>query len=119
MNEILVLIIEDDVDVSTFFAEALKSAGFKVETILDGATAETRLQEIVPNIVILDLHLPLVGGIRLLKQIRSDARLVHTRVLVVTANDSLVNHVKNEADKVLIKPVSIRKLRSTVENLIK
>jgi len=117
MNDKLVLIIEDDIDISTFFSEALKSAGFAVDVVYDGAAAEKRLGEIVPDVVVLDLHLPLVGGIRLLKQIRSDSRLLQTRVLVATANDSLVNVVHKDADMVLIKPIGIRQLRAAVEKL--
>ena len=118
MNDKLVLIIEDDRDISLFFSTILKSAGFRVEIVFDGMAAEKRLGEIVPDVVVLDLHLPLVGGILLLRQIRADVRLSQTRVLVTTANDSLINVVKDDADTILIKPISIRQLLLAVEQLL-
>jgi DNA-binding response OmpR family regulator len=117
MNDKLVLIVEDDIDISTFFSKALQSTGFMVETVFDGAAAEKRLGEIVPDVVILDLHLPLIGGIRLLEQIRADVRLSQTRVLVATANADLIDVVRNDADKILLKPIGIGVLRLAVEQL--
>ncbi len=106
----LILIIEDDIDSGFIFSEALKSAGLAAEVITDGAAAEQRLLEVVPDVVLLDLHLPLVGGIKLLQQIRGDKRMSKTRVIVVTANDHLTDLVERDADDVLIKPVAIKQL---------
>lgn len=117
MTANFVLVIEDDPDSATFFSEVLKTAGFEVEIAGDGATAAQRLREIVPTVVVLDLHLPYVGGIRLLEQIRSDPRLAPTRVLVATANDSLIHTVESQADVVLLKPVGIVQLRQIVTQL--
>ena len=52
------LIIEDDEDMGTIFAAAMQQAGYETEVIADGRAALSRLQEIVPDMVVLDLHLP-------------------------------------------------------------
>lgn len=109
--ENLAFVIEDDEDLSNIFTEALKAAGFQVETILDGAIAQKRLKEANPEIIILDMHLPHVDGASLLKQIRSDERLKETRVMIATADALLGDYYRDEADSVLIKPVSFSQLR--------
>lgn len=114
----LILIIEDDIDSGFIFSEALRSSGLASEVVTDGAAAEQRLTEVVPDVVLLDLHLPLVGGIKLLQQIRGDDRLSHTRVIVVTANDHLTDLVESDADAVLIKPVAIKQLCRVVKQFL-
>ena len=74
MPKNIALIIEDNADLSEIFSRALQTAGFEVEAILDGKIAETRLKEIVPNVIVLDMHLPSVDGPTLLKQIHADER---------------------------------------------
>ena len=76
------LIIEDDIDLSTIFAEALKNATYDTEVIHDGNTALKRLATTTPDVVVLDLHLPGVDGTNILREIRADKRLSETRVLV-------------------------------------
>jgi len=119
MTDKLILVVEDDPDSALLFCEVLKMAGFEVEVVGNGAVAASRLEEIVPALVVLDLHLPLIGGIRILQQIRSDPRLATTRVLVATANDRLVNVVEHQSDAVLVKPISINTLRKTVQRLVR
>jgi PAS domain S-box-containing protein len=105
------LIIEDDGDLAAIFAEALKSAGFEPEVIRDGAIAEKRIKEVVPQIVILDLHLPHIDGPTLLAQIRADATLKATIVIVATADALMGKRFNDSADIVLIKPISFVQLR--------
>jgi PAS domain S-box-containing protein len=105
------LIIEDDADLAAIFAEALKSAGFEPQIIRDGAMAQRRIREVTPHIVILDLHLPHVDGTTLLTQIRSDGALKNTIVIVATADAVMGEMYRENADIVLIKPVSFMQLR--------
>lgn len=122
MSGPLALIIEDHIDSAIIFSEAVKMAGFDVETIRDGKVALERLAVVKPDVVILDLNLPHVSGMGVLQEIRSDPRLVDTRVVIVTAHDELVYSIQEQADLVLIKPVAfsqIRKLASDIDSLTK
>ncbi len=65
----LALIIEDNEDQNLVFTNALMQAGYNTELIQDGATAMKRLAEVVPEIVILDLHIPGINGGLLLREI--------------------------------------------------
>jgi DNA-binding response OmpR family regulator len=109
--ENIAFVIEDDLDLSNIFTEALKAAGYQVETIRDGATAQQRLKEVVPEIVILDMHLPNIDGGHLLAQIRADERIAKTRVIIATADALLGEYYEKKADLVLVKPISFSQLR--------
>jgi chemosensory pili system protein ChpA (sensor histidine kinase/response regulator) len=109
--ENIALVIEDDLDLSSIFTDALIAAGYQVETIRDGAVAQQRLKETNPEIVILDMHLPNVEGGRLLEQIRADERLDKARVILATADALLGEYYEKKADLVLVKPISFSQLR--------
>ena len=111
------LIIEDDEDLSTIFHEALNAAGFETEIVRNGRLAIDRLQDIIPDVVILDMHLPLVTGADILKFIRSQKQLVYTSVIVTTADAIMGEQVRDEADFVLIKPISFGQLRDLTARL--
>jgi DNA-binding response OmpR family regulator len=109
--ENIAFVIEDDQDLSSIFTEALKAAGYQVETIRDGAAAQQRLKEAIPEIVILDMHLPNIDGAHLLTQIRADERLAKARVIIATADALLGEYYEKKADLVLVKPISFSQLR--------
>jgi CheY-like chemotaxis protein len=122
VSDLFALVVEDHVDSAIIFSEAVRRAGFEVETVRDGEAALERLAVVEPDVVILDLNLPRVSGVDVLRQIRSDPRLVDTRVVVVTAHDEMINSIQEQADLVLIKPVAfsqIRKLATEIGSLIK
>ena len=111
------LIIEDDRKIATIFAQALQTVNYKTEIIQDGKLALTRLAETVPATVILDLHLPWVSGQDILRKIRADKRLMNTRVMIVTADAILAEELADDADLVLLKPVSFSQLRELASRL--
>ena len=113
----LALIIEDDEDLSEIFGQALSAADYEIEIIRDGAIAQDRLKEVIPAVVVLDMHLPHISGNFLLKQIRADERLAKTRVVVATADAQMGENLRGEADLVLIKPISFIQLRDLTYRL--
>ncbi len=118
MTQPLALVIEDDYDAGVIMSEALRAAGYDVEVLRDGATAEARLSACQPTLIALDLHLPFVGGTRLLRQIRADERLKQTRVMLVTADDRLAESVADQANLVLLKPISFTQLMELARRLL-
>jgi DNA-binding response OmpR family regulator len=113
----LAIIIEDDVDLAAIFTEALQMANFKVETIRDGLSAQRRLQQIVPCLVILDMHIPYLSGADILKLIRADERLINTAVVITTADARMGEAYTDIADFVLIKPIAFTQLRDLTARL--
>ena len=111
MSDPFALIVEDDYDLSNIFAQALRAAGFETQIVRAGDTAIMWLSSTAPDVVVLDLHLPRVAGTDILGRIRSDPRLVDTRVIVATADDRTSEILREEADLVLVKPISFTQLR--------
>ncbi|HEX2906302.1 MAG TPA: response regulator [Phototrophicaceae bacterium] len=107
----LALIIEDDFDASTIFATALQVAGYETEVISTGDEAQVRLGEVVPDLILLDLHLPRVVGTELLAQVRADERLQETRIIVASADARMAEAVRADVDLILIKPATFSQVR--------
>ncbi|MEM7347434.1 MAG: response regulator [Chloroflexota bacterium] len=106
----LALIIEDDETLSFVASEALRMASFHPEILRDGQVAQNRLNEVVPAVVVLDLHLPRVSGREILGQIRSDSRLAQTKVFLATADPATAQILRPDADLVLLKPYTFSQL---------
>ena len=117
MTEPFALIVEDDVDLSEIFREALSAAGYYTEVIRDGLVAQERLREITPTVVILDIHLPHVSGKTLLRQIHSAPHLKETRIVVTTADSQAAEFLRDNADLVMVKPISFVQLRDLTKRL--
>lgn len=113
----LALIIEDDPLLSKIFAITLRNH-FEIETITDGGWAIPRLHQIVPDLIILDLHLPNVSGLEILQYIRATPSLKKTRVIVTTADALQADLLQDDADIVLLKPVNPAQLRDLAGRLI-
>ncbi|MBN1138021.1 MAG: response regulator [Anaerolineae bacterium] len=114
----LAFIIEDEPDLAEIFAEALVEAGFTTEIIARGDQALARLAETVPEIVILDMHLPGVSGDKILRHIRTDPRLAKTRIVVASADVALAQTLEADADLILLKPVGFIQLRDLARRLL-
>lgn len=113
----LALIIEDEADLASIFADALQAAQFKTEIITDGAVAQTRLNEVIPQLVVLDIRLPNISGEVLLRQIRSTPALAGVKVVIASADPIMADLLSPDSDLVLIKPVSFSQLRDLAQRL--
>ncbi|MGD1995267.1 MAG: response regulator [Anaerolineae bacterium] len=117
MSRRLALIVEDDRDLAIIFAEALHAADYETEIARRGNEALACLASMTPEIVILDLHLPRVSGADILRQIRSEERLMETRVIIVTADPREAETLYEGADLTLIKPIDFGQLRDLAKRL--
>jgi CheY-like chemotaxis protein len=108
-------IVEDYEDSANVFSWALEMAGYEVEVAADGAIAQKRLAEIVPDLILLDLHIPFVPGDVLLQQIREDARFANTRVFLATADANMATQLRDKVELILLKPISPTQLRDLAE----
>ena len=79
-----ILFIEDDSFVLTMYRSRLESAGFGVESAVDGLAAIELLAKIRPDAIVLDLMLPKLHGLEVLKFIRADVNLKATPVVVLS-----------------------------------
>jgi CheY-like chemotaxis protein len=113
------LIIEDDEDLASIFAEALRGVGFDIELVADGEAAQERLKNgPAPFLILLDMHLPHVSGADLLTNvIKKDERFAKTIVIITTADARMGEAYTEQVDFVMIKPISFVQLRDLTSRL--
>ena len=118
LPETRVLIIEDDLGMSAFMEAALNEAGFKVRTAYSGFAAGSMLLSFSPTIITLDLNVPDLNGLEVIRLIR---RMLGNQIaiLVVTGMDEeeRCRALDYGADWVLFKPVDYKKLVEKVKAL--
>jgi len=112
------LLVEDDLQLSQSLAKALKRDGFSLQTVSNGREAIISVEFEQIDIVILDLGLPDMDGIDVLKQIK--AKKNKCQVLILTARDQLIDKVKGldaGADDYLVKPFEYDELSARIRVL--
>jgi two-component system response regulator AdeR len=119
MSKPLALIVEDAPEIAMIFADILSLSGLETETIADGESAIRRLDVLTPDIILLDMHLPLVSGHEVLQFIRSTERLSKTKVVAVTADVLRIPDIENLVDLTLIKPVTFDQISLLSTRLLK
>ena len=115
-----VLVVEDDAAILLGLREKLVLEGYRVSTAEDGEAAQQRLAGDPPDLVILDLMLPKLDGLSVLRWLRKrDAALP---VLILSARDreeEKVAGLKAGADDYLVKPFGLEELLARVEALVR
>lgn len=117
MSKRSALVIEDDGELAKFFSIVLQAIGFETEIIPRGDLALERLGTVEPDLIILDLHLPRASGHKVLSHIRAQTHLAQTPVIVTTADARSAQYIDDQADLVLVKPISAVQLRSLATRL--
>ena len=115
-----ILIIEDDAAIGEAIGAALAHAGHAVDRLDDGRLADAALRNHPYDLVVLDLGLPHVDGIELLRRLRSRADAVP--VLVATAREELEERVRAldlGADDYLVKPFALREFEARARALLR
>jgi CheY-like chemotaxis protein len=116
-----VLIVEDDADIRSMYAWRLRSAGWVVGEIDDGLEAFDAVYVFRPDAVVMDVLLPHVGGLEVVRRIRADPDLARVRVLVCTGavNGDLETEAQESGCDVFVrKPLLPDDLREALEYLI-
>jgi DNA-binding response OmpR family regulator len=111
-----VLIVEDDADLRRMFRQALVFGGFEVQEAGDGLQALRSLDADPPDVMVLDLALPLVSGYGVRQEVASQAHLRQIPVVVVTGQPG--PHHGLDAACLLQKPVAPEKLIDVVRSCI-
>jgi CheY-like chemotaxis protein len=111
------LIVEDDRDIVALFQQVLDIAGYRTEIVLDGIEAMERISISLPDIVLLDLQLPGMSGVEILKRMRENESMMNIPVVVITAYSHLPQNLAVEPDLLLKKPVDINQLSRLVRKL--
>ena len=115
-NHARILVVDDDESIRNTVKAILEDEGYIVDVAATGREAIKRTEETLYNVALLDIRLPDMEGVELLKLMK-DA-VPRTRKIMVTGYPSMQNAVdalNKNADVYLIKPVDIEKLLNTVK----
>lgn len=115
-----VLIIEDETKVASFISRGLEEEGYRVDVAYDGKQGLDLLKESIYDIVLLDLMIPEIDGLEVLKRARSWG--ISTPVLIITAKSSKEDVVKGldtGSDDYLTKPFSFDELLARIRALLR
>jgi len=132
MSEKIIFLVEDNADDEALTLRALKKSHIKNEVVVarDGAEAldyllgrgahEGRDTSVLPQVVLLDLKLPKVDGLEVLRALRADARTKRLPVVILTSSkedDDLLNGYDLGANSYIRKPVDFTEFAEAVRQL--
>lgn len=115
-----ILVVEDEIDLLEAIEEGLKIDGYAVDTSEDGVEGLELARINEYDLIILDLNLPNMDGIDILKNIRSEDNLV--KILILTARSSINDRVLGldlGANDYLVKPFHFKELEARIRSLLR
>lgn len=113
----LAFIIEDDQQLNHLFGLTLK-ADFDLVQVYHGSEALAKLQGQAPDLIVLDMNLPGTPGAKILEYVRAEERFSCTRVILATADALQADALSDQADIVLLKPVSPAQLKDLAKRIL-
>ena len=117
-----IYIVEDDKNIREIEMFALKNSGYAVEEFENAKSFFSRSAEKVPDLVLLDIMLPDMDGLEIVKKLRSRPDTVRVPIILVTAKTTELDKVKGldiGADDYLTKPFGVMELISRVKALLR
>lgn len=118
----LIYIVEDDENIREIEAIALKNSNYLVKSFARASEFYRAMDDILPDLVLLDVMLPDESGYEIVKRLRSQGQTRHLPVIMVTAKTSEMDMVKgldDGADDYIKKPFSVMELLSRVKALLR
>ena len=114
-----VLVVEDDPSVRGLLQTLLASEGYDVSTASDGLAGLVKANSSHPQLILLDLMMPDLGGIRVLEELRADPELADIPVVVVTGKLDAVPSLRSLLgdNNVFAKPFGVAELMARVAEI--
>lgn len=117
-----ILVVDDETDVTELLAYTLKSKGFIVETLNDPNRSIGLARTFLPDLMVLDVMMPDLSGIQILRMVRADVKLKKTPVIFLTAKaeeGDRVQGFETGADDYLCKPFSTKELVLRIQTILR
>ena len=80
-----ILLVEDEIALASVYMTRLVAEGYEVEAVSDGQSTITRAMQMQPDLILLDVMIPKVSGIQVLKTLRGDESTKNIKVIMLTA----------------------------------
>jgi CheY-like chemotaxis protein len=121
MSDKTVMIVEDEDDAADLFAEMMRVSGYRVVRTNKSAPAIGMMTADKPDVVLLDIMMPEISGLDILRQMRRDPALAGIPVILITAKGmpaDIKNGMEAGASTYLTKPVGFLDLKEAVERAL-
>ena len=122
MNNYKILVV-DDVPVNNLLVEKMLARyKFNMRTACNGKECMEAVENEKPNLILLDLMMPVMDGFQVLKEIKGNPELADIKVVVLSAlntNEDIVKAYNMGADDFITKPIILEKLVDSVSNQLK
>jgi len=116
----IVLVVEDDADIRDFIMGGLKDR-YRVVGAINGAEGLEKTRELVPDLVVTDLMMPIMDGLELCRSLRGHVETSHIPVLMLTAQSSLEHQIEGletGAADYITKPFHMVLLQTKIANIL-
>lgn len=118
----LIYIVEDDASIREIETIALKNSNYMVQAFERASAFYEKMEELLPDLILLDIMLPDEDGYRIVRRLRSNPKTRHIPVMMITAKTTEMDMVKgldDGADDYIRKPFSVMELLSRVRALLR
>jgi two-component system response regulator MprA len=115
-----VLVVDDDAPIRRMLERTLAAGGYETVAVANGGAALARVERSVPDVIVLDLGMPGLDGLAVLRRLR--AKRLAVPILVLTARDALEERVEGlnaGADDYLVKPFEVDELMARIGALLR
>lgn len=116
-----ILIVDDNDDIITTYKVVLDRMGYEVIVLRDGLQVLEKIQEVEPDLVLLDVLLPGLSGSEVCKSIKETSQTSHIPVVAITASVSAGTRKKMQgvgADDFLLKPIDVSDLNRVIKQFL-
>jgi CheY-like chemotaxis protein len=119
----LILVVDDEKDIAEIVSELLEGAGFRTVRAYDGQQALEILERLRPDAAVMDIKMPMIDGLEVIRRLRQNPRLRATPVVVLTAT-RIIRELEEDFRQMnvhswLAKPFEPAELIASVSNALK
>lgn len=117
----LILAVDDDEHTRTLLRDLCQASGYKVVTAVDGAEALEKIRGEKPDLVLLDLMMPIKDGYQVLRTVRESTNLKDLPIIILTANGDMDGKIKGMelgADDYVTKPFKLIELQTRINSAL-
>ncbi|MEY5000429.1 MAG: hypothetical protein RLZZ211_465 [Bacteroidota bacterium] len=122
MNSVHILIVDDEEDIRLLLQYNLQKEGYKVDAVADGLACMEFIQKHKPNLILLDVMMPVLDGIEVCERIKADDQYQDILICFLTARNedySQIAGLDAGADDYIAKPIKTKVLLSRIQAMLR